>query len=97
MTSVREKIKYLQSLLSEIFCGCCSYILDPLFNSYVSCIWCFQPAGNILHITMLKSSFDSVHQVNVHSPIYHPIIKLFCVTAISSIPICSEWGSHFFI
>jgi len=39
MTSVREKIKYSQSLLSEIFfCGCYSDVVDPLFNSDVSCI-----------------------------------------------------------
>jgi len=60
----------------------------------------FNQTGNVLHITVLKSLFESVasvHQVNVHGPIYHPIIKLFHGTAISTIPICREWGPRFFI
>jgi len=60
----------------------------------------FSQTGNVLHITVLKSLYESVasiHQVNLHGPIYHPIIKLFCMTAISTIPIYSEWDPHFFI
>jgi len=50
----------------------------------------FNQTGNVSHITVLKSLFESVafvHQVHLHSPIYHPVIKLFHVTAISTIPI----------
>jgi len=42
MTSFREKI--IHSLCSlRFFCGCYSDVVDLLFNSDVSCIWCFQP------------------------------------------------------
>jgi len=44
MTFVRERVRYSQFLLFDFFfCGCYSDVLDPLFNSDVSCIWCFQP------------------------------------------------------
>jgi len=100
MTSVREKIKYSRSLLFDFFCGgCYSDVVDPLFNSDVSCIWCFQPNWKYFTYSSVKEfeSAASVRQVHSHSPIYHPIIKLFRVTTISTIPICSAWGPHFII